>query len=256
MRTRNTSCSSSNSPSSRLKRDARRPSARACASNRWPTSDSFSSLTPLVGLAGQRVRGRRPDPPVRQPRRPAGRPRAPPAPPRRPAGAASWPARPRRRIARPRAGAVQLVDRRRQRQLAAHLGARERLDGQRRREAKDRVAAVEREEVDQVEVQLPPQLEVDPPADVPPAQERVQDVELALLQLGDLVGARRPPQHVAAEVGVEAQRRLERTAGCDSPSSPRRRAGAMSITFRSRYCVSRRRDSSSLLPSAPKRRTW
>ena len=74
----------------------------------------------------------------------------------------------------------------------------------------DSVAAVEREEVDQVELQLPSQLEVDPPADVPPAQERVQDVELALLQLADLVDARRPPEHVAAEVGVEAQRRLER----------------------------------------------
>ena len=45
---------------------------------------------------------------------------------------------------------------------------------------KQHVGAVEGVEVDQVEVDLPPELEVDVPADVPPAEERVEDVELVL----------------------------------------------------------------------------
>src|SRR5205823_7962492 len=92
---------------------------------------------------------------------------------------------------------------------AANLGAPESLDGQAPADAHHGVAAIVGKEVDQIEVDLPPELKIEPSADVPPAHEGVEDVDLVLLQLADLVDAGRPPQHVAAEVAVEPQRRVE-----------------------------------------------
>ena len=159
---------------------------------------------PLDGSPGCWIGGGRPDLPERQPRRPG---------PGRRAGDQRRAGqrrhlrilrRARRRIARAGAGAVQLVDRRRQRQRPPHLRPRERLHAERPRGVKQDVGAVEGVEIDQVEVDLPAELKVDVPADVPPAEERVEDVELVLLELLDAVRPGRRAQHVAAEVGVEA----------------------------------------------------
>ena len=203
------SCWSSNSPSSRLKR-APADQVDAIAPDAARGQRQLLVVDAARRLAGQRIRRRRPDPPVREPRRQ----RAAVAP-RQQRRADQRPQRlrlprPRHRIARrprwsrpARRSAPTAAARRAPRCPRTPRTAKARV------RCTDRVAAVEREEVDQVEVDLPPQLEIDAPADVPPAQERVQDVELALFQLADLVAAGRPPEHVAAEVAVEPQRGVE-----------------------------------------------
>ena len=88
-------------------------------------SDSFSSLTPLAGSPGRRSAVA--DQTRRYARRAGQRPAVAAAQHRRADQRAQRRGLPgaRHRIARPRAGAVDLVDRRRQRQLAAHLRARD-----------------------------------------------------------------------------------------------------------------------------------